>query len=651
MSAIVGILHTDKEPLDIQQGRDLMKSLQHYPSDDIDMWSNKRVFLGCHAQWITPESIGERLPYFDYERQLSITADAIIDNRDELFNKINVDYAQRKIMPDSVLILLAYHKWGDEVPKHLHGDFAFMIWDEKEQKLFGARDFSGARTLYYHHGLNRFFFSTTIEPLFTLPYIEKKLNEEWMAEFLAIPTMVEAVDMNSTVYRNIAQIPPSHSITVVNDTVTLSRYCTIEVDEDLKLQSNEEYEEAFQDIFQKAVKVRTRTHGEVGSHLSGGLDSGSVVSFAAKELKKENKKLHTYSYIPEDSFTDWTPKYYQADESSLIKETIDYVGNISSNYLSFEGMDPLSSLDDFMELMEMPYKFFENSFWLKGINEIASKQEMKILLNGSRGNHSISWGSWKLNMDYYTSLLKKLKWSLLYRELDYYTKNYHMGKSNMLPIITKQACPTLSAIFKKGPQNDNQFPDMINPSFADKTKVFEKLQHHHFNLNAGAFKNLTEYRKNYYKQLYVWNKNGVAEAKLSLRYSMWNRDPTNDINVIRFCLAIPREQYVLNGMERSFIRRATKSLLPNRVRFNYHTRGLQGADVIHRIEKHWNSFLEELQMVTHDSLVSEILDVDVIRKSLSKLGNKPRPDLIFENDFKVLTRSLIVYRFMKSLSS
>lgn len=84
MSAITGILNLNKDPINQMHCNNLMNSLQHYPSDDINTWNNNNVFLGCHAQWITPESSGEQLPYYDYERRLAITADAIIDNRNEL---------------------------------------------------------------------------------------------------------------------------------------------------------------------------------------------------------------------------------------------------------------------------------------------------------------------------------------------------------------------------------------------------------------------------------------------------------------------------------------------------------------------------------------------------------------------------------------
>ncbi|MGP4106316.1 asparagine synthase-related protein [Virgibacillus sp. L01] len=643
MSAITGIFHANRDPIPFDHTNNLMKSLLQYPSDDINTWKNDTIFLGCHAQWITPESIGEPLPYYDYERQLAITADAIIDNRDELLTMLQVDREQRKSMPDSQLILLAYYKWGEEMPERLLGDFAFMIWDEKEQKLFGARDFSGARTLYFYRNESRFAFSTTMEPLFTLPYVDKDLNEEWLAEFIAIPTMVEAVDMFSTVYKSIQQIPPSHRITVKHGKVSFSRYCTIEVNETLKLKSNEEYEEAFRDVFQKAVKARVRTHGEVGSHLSGGLDSGSVVSFAAPELKKENKQLHTFSYIPEDSFEDWTPNYYVANESSYIKETVNHVGNISDNYLSFDGISPLSEVDDFLEIMEMPYKFFENAFWLKGINEHAQKKEIKVMLNGARGNHSVSWGSMKLTYDFYTDLFKRLRWVRLYNELDAYCTNHNTGKSVVFPFVAKRAMR--SFVTKKKQHNDN-FPVFINPSFAKKTNVFEKLEANGFNLNSNPT-NLTKYRNNYYKQLFTWNKSGVAETKLSLRYGIWNRDPTNDLNVIQFCLALPTEQYVTGGMERSIIRRSMKDFLPDEVRLNQRKRGIQGADIIHRMKADWNSLINELHALSKDSKVNEFINGKAIKEALSNIGSDPKQELLFDTDFKFLTRGLVFSRFIK----
>lgn len=465
--------------------------------------------------------------------------------------------------------------------------------------------------------------------------------------------MVEAVDMSLTVYKNIHQLPPCHSISVANGRVSVSKYGSVVTDGKLKFNSNLEYVEAFHEVFNTAVTARIRTYGNVGSHLSGGLDSGTVVSFAAKELSKRNKKLHTYSYVPEDNFIDWTPNYYIADERPYIKETVNHVGNINikDHYLNFGGKNSLSEVNDFLELMEMPYKFFENTFWLKGIFEEANQQGVKVLLNGARGNHSISWGSWSLTINYYCTLLKKLRWIRLYKELDDYCRHYRTGKSVMIPLVVRKAFPNIHGMFEKQKVDNYQFPMLINPLFAHKTKVFQKLQDYGMDISGGniATGNLNNYRKKHYEQPYFWNKSGTAITKLSLRYGLWDRDPTNDLRVIRFCLALPEEQYVQGGMERSFIRRATENLLPDKVRQNQRTRGIQGADVIHRMSSSWTVFIKELKEISRDPIVSELLNTEVINKAISKIEGEPRPEYVFLDEFKILTRCLIVYRFIKNL--
>src|SRR5690625_6942178 len=108
MRAIVGIHHFNKEPISDEHIYRLMKSFQKYPSDDIDIWNHTDIFFGCHNQWITPQSIGEKMPYHDYERQLDITADAIIENRAELRRNMTRDYKERKKKTDRQLKLIKY---------------------------------------------------------------------------------------------------------------------------------------------------------------------------------------------------------------------------------------------------------------------------------------------------------------------------------------------------------------------------------------------------------------------------------------------------------------------------------------------------------------------------------------------------------------
>lgn len=644
MSAIAGIYNLNGEPVSIEQSSGMMKAFEKFPADDIQTWHKENIFLGCHAQWITPESIGEQLPFYDYQRQLAITADAIIDNREELFERLQIDREDRKKITDSQLILLAYHKWGEESPKFLVGDFAFMIWDEKERKMFGARDFSGNRTLYYYSSNQIFVFCTTIKPFFSLPYILNGLNENWIADFLAIHNAIDSVDPNSTVYRNIMQIPPAHSISIINGKVSLFRhinnFCSINK---INLSSNQEYEEAFLDVFQMAVSSRLRTNREIGAYLSGGLDSGSVVSVAARNLKKENKQLYTFSYVPVKDFKGETFPNRMADESVFIKSTVKHAGNINDHYLDFEGRSPVSEINDLLETVEMPYKFFGNSYWLKGIFETAANQGIGVLLNGQRGNFTISWGP---ALDHYANLLRQMKFISLRNELNLFSEHRGIRKSRVLLAVGKKVFPMLNQINR--PRGQYHFPMLINPHFAENNKVFQRLKDNGINLSDSPRQNVYEARQQQFENLFAWNATVTSGTKLSLRYSLWNRDPTNDIRVIRFCLSVPEEQCVQNGYDRALIRRSMKNLLPDKVRLNQRVRGIQGADSVHRMKAIWGEFIEELQQIANVPRASDYLNLKVINEAISRVKNHPPENYTYDGEFKILMRSLIVTRFIKN---
>ncbi|PPA69227.1 asparagine synthase-related protein [Jeotgalibacillus proteolyticus] len=643
MSAIAGLINLNNEPVSAEYGRAMMNALAQFPSDDRQSYRQQNVFMGCHLQWITEESVGEQLPFYDYQKQLVITADALIDNRKELFDQLQIAKQDQKGMPDSRLILLAYEKWGEDSPMYLRGDFSFMIWDEKERKLFGARDFSGTRTLYYYRDSSRFAFCTMIQPFLSLPFVKKRINELWLAEYLAIPGMHETVEPFSTVYENIDQIPPSHSLTLVNGKITIKKYETVKMDaEKLKLRSSDDYIEAFQHVFQKAVAARTRTIHSVGSQLSGGLDSGSVVSFAAPHLKRQNKLLQTFSYVPENDFKDWTPKSRIADERPLIKSTVNFVGNIKDHYLDFKGRSPYSEINEWLEIYEMPYKFFENSFWTKGIYQTAQQQGVGVLLNGGRGNWTVSWGP---ALEYQTLLFKKLRLIQLFREVNQYSKNIGAKKSRVWSVVKGKIIAELSS-----PKSAGSFPLLINSSFADKTGVLEKIKEHKMDAASYSYFNSYEARRKQFEKLTFCNITGTNGTKLSLRYKVMGRDPTNDLDVINFCLSVPEDQYVQNGVDRLLIRRATENYLPDDIRLNQKVRGIQGSDGIHRMQQDWKEFMAEVYQVTQDPIMKDLIDMDVLRAALSRTDpTNPGTNYVYNANFKTLMRSIIVSRFIKKI--
>ncbi|WP_217597202.1 asparagine synthase-related protein [Cohnella sp. GbtcB17] len=642
MSAITGCCRLEGYRNVENIGGALMNALTPFPSDHRGFWYMDGIYLGCHAQWITPESIGEKAPLFDETKNLAVAADAILDNREELFDLLQLTSPLRRIVTDGELILLAYDKWGDESPRYLVGDFAYVIWDERKKRLFGARDYSGTRTLYYTQNLGMFAFCTLIQPLLALDDRQAApLNEQWLAEYLANPGRIETMDVGSTVYRDVRQLPPHHSIAVENGKVRVRRYAEVEAQSLNHLRRDRDYVEAFADVLQKSVASRLRTFKQVGSYLSGGLDSGTVAGFAARTLAGEQKPLHTFSYIPADGFEDWTPANRLADERPYIRSTVEAVGNIRDQYLSFPGRSPYSELDKWLDMMEMPFKFVENAFWLSGIYEQAERENVGVLLNGGRGNYTISWGP---ALDYYALLLKRMRWIRLYGELKQYGSNRGIGRRRLLELVRQRAFPHPAS----SAAGDIPAERLIHPDFAARTRIFERMAASGVYVPGKPPMTMIDARQRQFAEVGHWTNSGVSGTKLSIRHGLWYRDPTNDLRLARFCLGLPIGQFVREGMDRAMVRRATEGILPDRVRLNYKVRGVQGADGIYRMKPHWPAFVAELQRLCEDARMQSLVDTSYLRKAISN-NREPSPNTVFDGEFVKLMRSVVLYRFLKRL--
>jgi len=649
MSAIAGIHNFTGEPVSPEAGSGLMDGLSHYKADRTGTWTGGSTFFGCRIQWVTPESEREELPRASVSRGLAITADAILDNRDELLEQFAIEPAKRASVPDSELILLAYEKWGDDSPAWLAGDFAYMIWDAQRQRLFGARDHSGKRTLYYHWNGEQFAFSTLIRPLLALPGVEKRLNEEWLAEYLAITGMIDTADSSLTVYRGIGQIPPAHALVCAGGRITLTEYVRLEAGEALKLGSDAEYEEAFREMVGAAVRSRLRSRRLVGAQLSGGLDSGTVASFAALGLREDGRTLETFSFVPVEDFADWTPRHLMANEKAFMQATASLYPNMQTHFLDFAGSNPLTVIDFWLELMEMPYKFFENSYWMKGLFEEAGNREIGVLYNGARGNYTISWGP---ALDYYSLILRRLQLIRFIRELGAYSRNMGVSRSRVLSVVGARAFPALQSLSRSAAAAKPavEFPLWIHPEFAARTGAFERIAAHGFAATGNstlAAADAIEARAKHFACNSLWNSSGTSFTKLSLRYGVHSCDPTNDLRVIRFCLSLPLDQFVRDGAGRSLVRRSTRGILADEVRLNQRTRGIQAADWLHRTLPVWRECAAEMEAMCASPIMREYVNTDALRRGLERFREAPEEKDAFDPELRLLMRSLIVYRFLQ----
>jgi asparagine synthase (glutamine-hydrolysing) len=328
MSALLGIFNLDGKPVGIDILEKMMKPMAYWGPDGKGTWNEGPVGLGHLMLHNTPESLHEKLPLKSRCGNYVMVSRARLDNRGELLKTFNVPLAQHAVTPDSTLILEAYKKWGEQCPHHLLGDWVFTLWDTKERKLFIARDHHGTGGVYYFHGPRFFAFSSGLKGLLALADIPRRLNEMRLAQILVAWQQHGA----STVYEGIYRLPPAHYLTVTETGVKLKRYWYLEHTPQLRLKSDEEYVDAFLEIYKEAVRCRLRSARPVGIALSGGLDSGSVAALAARELEKKGQPLMAFSASSIYDVSSSLPGG-RFDDSPFTKATARHVGNIHLTFI------------------------------------------------------------------------------------------------------------------------------------------------------------------------------------------------------------------------------------------------------------------------------------------------------------------------------
>jgi Asparagine synthase (glutamine-hydrolyzing) len=331
MNSILGILGKNNR-IDRDKCHKVMDELCIYKSDFVHTWNNDNIFLGCSIQFTTKESKSEKSPFYDSETGLVIVSDATIYNREELIKILYINYDNSYVITDSDILLSAYKKWGKECPKYIVGDFAFSIWCERSKELFCARDHVGKRTLYFYDDGKTFLFCTLIKPILNWMNKNIELNYRWIADFLSIESVVHESECNETIYKNIYQLPPGSTFCFNNHDMNIKRYWNPLETKPLKLKNDYEYNEAFKEVFFKAVKSRLRSEGDIGVMLSGGLDSTAVASVAAKELQNCNRNLKAFSSVPIDEYKEWLPQHFIANESEYIETMKEFYHNIDITY-------------------------------------------------------------------------------------------------------------------------------------------------------------------------------------------------------------------------------------------------------------------------------------------------------------------------------
>jgi asparagine synthase (glutamine-hydrolysing) len=203
---------------------------------------------------------------------------------------------------DTETIIHLYEEKGPEAVQDLNGMFAFAIWDENRQRLVLARDRLGIKPLYFRVDGPRVAFASEIKGILADPAIPRKLNYEALADYLAF----QNVFGDKTFFEGIRLLPPGHLLVAQDGRVEVREYWDLRFSEEIW--DPDEAAGRFGTLVDESVEMQLMSDVPLGSHLSGGIDSGTVVMRAADKLAERLKTFSVYFDEPE------------YDESGLIEQ-------------------------------------------------------------------------------------------------------------------------------------------------------------------------------------------------------------------------------------------------------------------------------------------------------------------------------------------
>ena len=310
MCGIVALIST-REPIAPESLARATEQLIHRGPDEQHHWVARdgRVGLGHTRLSIIDLVTGAQPIASEDTRQRIVVNGEFYD-----FERIRRELEERghkfRTRSDSEIALHLYEEMGVRCLEHLRGEFAFVLWDERDQTLFAARDRFGIKPLFYAHDRGTLYLASEIKALFAAG-----VPASWDRESV-FQNLFFTVDQDRTLFKEIRQVPPGHYLVANSSSVKIRRYW----DQDYPRAGRQIHQseaaciEQLQSLLDEAVRLRMRADVPVGCYVSGGVDSSAVLGLA---------RNHTHSRVAAFTVAFDHPDF---DESASASRTAAHVG-------------------------------------------------------------------------------------------------------------------------------------------------------------------------------------------------------------------------------------------------------------------------------------------------------------------------------------
>src|SRR5438067_7177226 len=290
----------------------MLRSIEHRGRDDEGIWTSqpidaeqRHLCLGHRRLSIIDTSSAGHQPMVTADGRFVVILNGEIYNYRELREHLTAKGHRFHTQTDTEVLLAAWAEWGDECLSRLNGMFAFALWDDKDHALYLVRDRVGIKPLYYAdisdklqfveysgrdaRAPSAIVFASEIKSILASGLIRPELDHEALHQFL---TFLWAPDPN-TLFRGIKTVPPGHFVTIRDGQLSLRQWWDISFDQIDEERSEAWWQERVLETLDRVVKLEMVADVPLGSFLSGGVDSSSIVAMMKRH--SNGRRIGTYT--------------------------------------------------------------------------------------------------------------------------------------------------------------------------------------------------------------------------------------------------------------------------------------------------------------------------------------------------------------------
>ena len=480
---------------------------------------------------------------------------------------------------DTEVILNAYAEWGEDCLRRFNGMWAFCIWDSRKKQLFCARDRFGIKPFHYYFDRKNFVFASEIKALLAHPSIPRRVNDAMVYDYL---TLGRPDYSEGTFFAGIKQLRPSHYLTLdKNGKLAIHKWWDVQVNTalgELTDKEDGEYAQQFLELLEDSIRLRLRSDVPVGTCLSGGLDSSSVVCLANELMLDDNivdrrligEQQKTFSSCFEDQ---------RFDERRFIEKVLKQTG-AERNYVFSDGENKLwEELPRLVWHQEEP--FGSTSIYAQwNVMRKAKEGGVTVLLDGQGGDELLA-GYHSYYSVYLAQVFRAAQILSVLREAKAASAITGERCGYLLARALYSALPFPAQFFARNMRNvflgsqESNALRALNPAFrqqfADRRKaILEEQRHLLINLPQRL-----------YADVFINSLPALLryEDRNSMAFSLEARVPFLDHRLVEFIFSLPARCRVNKGWTKWILRNAVKGVIPEEIRWRRDKMGFVTPEV------------------------------------------------------------------------